>query len=96
MELSAILAHIAHFMNRKPPTIKIPHNVVLPIAYLAEAWTRFTGGDDPFVVVDGIKMAKKKMFFSSAKAQRDLGYSARPAGDALDDAIRWFLTEGYF
>jgi dihydroflavonol-4-reductase len=94
MELSEILAHIAHFMGRKPPTIKIPHNVVLPIAYLAEAWTQMTGGDTPFVVVDGVKMAKKKMFFSSAKAHRDLGYCARPAGDALDDAIRWFLAEG--
>ena len=96
MELSEILAHIAHFMNRKPPTIKIPHNIVLPIAYLAEAWTRTTGGNTPFVSVDGVKMAKKKMFFSSAKAQRDLGYRARPASDALDDAVRWFLAEGCF
>ena len=96
MELSEILAHIARFMGRKPPTIKIPHNVILPIAYLAEAWTCITGGNDPFVVVDGVKMAKKKMFFSSAKAQRDLGYRVRPAGDALDDAIKWFLAEDYF
>ena len=96
MELSEILAHIAHFMNRKPPTIKIPHNAILPIAYLAEAWTRLTGGDVPFVVVDGVKMAKKKMFFSSAKAKRELGYQARPAGDALDDAVKWFQAEGYF
>ncbi len=96
MELSEILMHIAHFMGRKPPTIKIPHNVILPIAYLAEAWTFLTGGDNPFVAVDGVKMAKKKMFFSSAKAQRDLGYRARPAGDALDDAVRGFLAEGCF
>jgi dihydroflavonol-4-reductase len=96
MELSEILAYIARFMDRNPPTIKIPHNVILPVAYLAEAWARITGGDNPFVVVDGVKMAKKKMFFSSAKAQRDLGYIARPAGDALDDAIRWFQSEGYF
>jgi dihydroflavonol-4-reductase len=96
MELSEILAYIARFMDRNPPTIKIPHNVILPVAYLAEAWARITGGDNPFVVVDGVKMAKKKRFFSSAKAQRDLGYIARPAGDALDDAIRWFQSEGYF
>lgn len=96
MELSEILAHIAHLMKRKPPTLKIPHNAILPIAYLAEAWTRITGGDDPFVLVDGVKMAKKKMFFSSAKAIRELGYQARPAGDALDDAVKWFQAEGYF
>jgi dihydroflavonol-4-reductase len=94
MELLDILTHIAHFMGRKPPTIKIPHNVILPIAYLAEAWTLLTGGDTPFVVVDSVKMAKKKMFFSSAKAQQVLGSHARPAGDALDDAVRWFIAEG--
>ncbi|MEZ7878613.1 MAG: NAD-dependent epimerase/dehydratase family protein [Rhodospirillales bacterium] len=96
MELSEILAHIAHLMNRKSPTLKIPHNAILPIAYLAEAWTRISGGDDPFVLVDGVKMAKKKMFFSSAKAIRELGYQARPAGNALDDAVKWFQVEGYF
>jgi dihydroflavonol-4-reductase len=96
MELSEILAHIAHLMNRKSPTLKIPHNPILPIAYFAEAGTRISGGDDPFVSVDGVKMAKKKMFFSSAKAIRELGYQARPAGNALDDAVKWFQVEGYF
>ncbi len=96
MELSEILSHIADLMNRKPPTLKIPHNAILPIAYIAEAWTRISGGGDPFVLVDGVKMAKKKMFFSSAKAIRELGYQARPAGDALDDAVKWFQAEGYF
>jgi len=95
MTLSQILAHIAHKTGRKPPTIKIPHNAILPIAYVAEAWTRLTGGDTPFVVVDGVRMAKKKMYFSSAKAARDLGYTSRPAEQALDDAIRWFQAEGY-
>lgn len=96
MELSRILAHIAAHVGRKPPTIKIPHNAILPIAYLAETWTRLTGGDTPFVVVDGVKMAKKKMFFSSDKAGRELGYKARPATQALDDAVNWFRQEGYF
>jgi dihydroflavonol-4-reductase len=96
MELSEILVHIARLLGRKPPTIRIPHNVILPIAYLAETWTRMTGGDNPFVVVDGVNMAKKKMFFSSAKAQRELGYRARFAGEAIDDAVRWFQSEGYF
>ena len=96
MELSQILAHIAHLMNRKPPRIKIPHNAILPIAYLAEAWTRLSGGDDPFVVVDGVKMAKKKMYFSSDKAKQALGYQARPAVEALNDAVEWFQAEGYF
>ncbi len=96
MELSQILTHIANRQGRKPPRLKIPHNAILPIAYVAEAWTRLSGGETPFVVVDGVKMAKKKMFFSSAKAERQLGYSSRPATAALDDAVRWFQAEGYF
>ncbi len=96
MELSHILAHIADRMGRHPPTIRIPHNAILPLAYAAEAWTRLTGGDTPFVVVDGVKMAKKKMFFSSKKAEQHLGYKARPATAALDDAIDWFRNAGYF
>lgn len=96
MSLSQILAHIAQKMGRKAPTIKIPHNAILPIAYIAEAWTRLSGGDTPFVIVDAVRMAKKKMYFSSAKAARDLGYTSRTADQALDDAIEWFQTEGYF
>ena len=56
----------------------------------------YNWGDEPFIAVDGVKMAKKKMFFSSAKAQRDLGYNARLAVNALDDAVNWFRSEGYF
>lgn len=96
MTLSEILAHIAGLVGRKPPRIKIPHNAILPVAYLSEAWTRLTGGDTPFVVVDGIKMAKKKMYFSSAKAEQELGYQFRPAADALLDAVNWFRAQGYF
>jgi len=95
MELSAILAEIARITNRKAPNIKIPHNLILPLGYAAEAWTRLTGGSEPFVTVDGIRMAKKMMFFSSAKAKRDLGYVARPAPHALEDAVSWFRGKGY-
>ncbi len=95
MELSAILAEVARITGRKPPTVKIPHNLILPLGYIAETWTRLTGGSEPFVTVDGIRMARKKMFFSSAKAEHELGYTARPATDALEDAIRWFADKGY-
>ncbi|MDH5749803.1 MAG: NAD-dependent dehydratase, partial [Rhodospirillales bacterium] len=57
--------------------------------------TRLSGGDEPFVTVDGIRMAKKKMFFSSAKAGRELGYAPRPARQALGDAVSWFRDHGY-
>ena len=95
MTLQAILGEIAAIVKRRPPKVKIPHNMILPIAYAAEAWTRLSGGDEPFVTVDGIRMAKKKMFFSSAKAGRELGYAPRPARQALGDAVSWFRDHGY-
>ncbi len=96
MTLGAILAEIARLCGRPPPTVRIPHGVVMPIAVLAEAWARLIpSAGEPFVTVDGIKMARKKMFFSSAKAARELGFATRPAARALEDAVAWFRRNGY-
>ncbi len=95
MELKDILAAIAEITGGKAPSVRIPHRLILPIAYLAEAWTRASGGAEPFVSVDGVRMAMKKMFFSSGKARRELGYAPRPAREALADAVAWFRGNGY-
>ncbi|HEC14454.1 MAG TPA: NAD-dependent epimerase/dehydratase family protein, partial [Rhodospirillales bacterium] len=95
MELRDILAEIARLTGGKPPRVRIPHAAILPIAYVAEAWTRLSGGGEPFVTVDGVKMARKKMFFSSAKARKELGFNPRPAASGLKDAIAWFTENGY-
>jgi dihydroflavonol-4-reductase len=95
MTLGEILIGIAAEVGRKPPRVKLPHGVVLPIAYVSEIWARLTGGE-PFATVDGVRMAKKKMFFSSAKAESELGYRVRPAVEALRDALAWFRANGYF
>jgi dihydroflavonol-4-reductase len=94
MTLKAILELICEIGNRKPPTISIPHNVILPIAKLIEIWAGFTGVE-PLTTVDGIKMAKKHMFFSSARAIEKLGYQSRSARDAIGDAISWFVANNY-
>ncbi len=93
MTLAAMLAEIAKIVGRKPPTVRIPRGAIFPLAYAAEALARITG-KEPFVTVDGLKMAKYRMFFSSAKARAELGYSARPATEALRDAIVWFRQAG--
>ena len=49
----------------------------------------------PIMTVDGVRMAKKHMFYSSAKAERRLGYTHRPAAAALRDAIAWFHSHAY-
>lgn len=92
MSLREILAYIAHLTGRSPPKVRLPHAVVLPIAYLSEFWARITRGSEPRATVAGVLMAKKKMFFSSEKAKRLLGYKPRPAQDALCDAVNYFLA----
>lgn len=95
MTLAEILAAIADIVGRKPPKIRLPHDLILPLAFAAEAWARLFKTGEPFVTVDGIRMAKKRMFFSSAKAEAALGYSHGPAEQALRDAVAWFRGNGY-
>jgi len=95
MELSKILRVVAAQTGGKAPRVKIPHSAVMPVAYVAEAWTRLTGGEEPFVTVDAVRMARKKMFFASDKAVRELGYAPRPAESAIRDAVAWFADNGY-
>ncbi len=95
MPLADILSVVARHTRRRPPSVKLPHSFIMPIAHLAEAWAQMTGGDEPFVTVDGVRMARKKMYFSSAKAERELGYTHRPANQALNDAVTWFFDNGY-
>ena len=93
MTLEQILGRIAALTGRRAPKIKLPVAAILPIAYGVELAARVFGGE-PFVTVDGVKLARKRMFFSSAKASRELGYVARPPDEALRDAIAWFRANG--
>ena len=85
---------IAELTGRRAPTIGLPRTPLFPLAYAAEAVARLTG-KEPFITVDALKMAKYRMFFTSAKAERELGYSARPYRQALIDALAWFRGAGY-
>jgi dihydroflavonol-4-reductase len=94
MTLREILKECAQIAGRRPPWLELPHDVVLPIAYLAEAWARLTGGT-PRTTVDGVQLSRKRMFFSSARAEEELGYRSRGGRAALRDAAAWFKTQGY-
>jgi dihydroflavonol-4-reductase len=94
MSLRQILAEIAGIVGRKPPALRLPHAAVMPVAYVAEAFARLTGVP-PVATVEEVRMSKKRMFFSSAKAMRELGYRVRPARQALEDAVRWYRENGY-
>jgi dihydroflavonol-4-reductase len=93
MTLREILAHIAKLVGRKPPRVRLPYAAVLPIAFLAEAWTRVSGRSGR-ITLEGVRLARKRMFFSSAKAVRELGYRWRPPTEAFEDAVRWFREQG--
>jgi dihydroflavonol-4-reductase len=94
LSLAEILAAVAKAVGRRPPALKIPYAVVLPIAVGAEMMARITGRE-PFTTLDGVRMSRKKMYFSSARAVRDLGYASRPAHEAITDAVAWFDANGY-
>ena len=94
LSLKDILTEIARITGRRPPSLSLPHDLIMPVAYVAEFVARLTGGSDPMVTVDGVRMARKKMFFTSAKAERELGYRFRPADAALADAVAWFGGKG--
>ncbi len=95
MTLKEILTELAKITGHPRPWLRLPHNLVLPIAYAAETWARMTGRREPLVTVDGVRLAKKLMFFSHKKAVKELGFKARPVIDALRDAVGWFRENGY-
>lgn len=93
MSLREILEMIAALVGRSPPRVRLPYGVVLPIAYVAEGFARLSGRSGR-ITLEGVRMSRKKMFFSSAKAVRELGYRWRAPVQACEDAIRWFRDNG--
>jgi dihydroflavonol-4-reductase len=94
MSLEQILAEVGQAAGTHPPRMRVPYSVAYPAAIAAELVARLTGRQ-PFITRDGVRMARKKMYFSSAKAVRELGYAPRPARDAIADAVQWFRANGY-
>jgi len=94
LTLEAILSQVAMLCDREAPRIRLPNLAVMPIAIASELWCSLRGRGEPLATVDGVRMARKMMYFSSAKAQRELGFQARPAAQAIEDAVSWFRAQG--
>lgn len=94
LSLQRILAEVAALCGRRPPRVRLPHGLAMSIAVLAQAWARLAGRA-PAVSLDGVRMARKPMYFSSEKAARTLGYASRPAVLAIRDAVEWFRDNDY-
>lgn len=94
LTLEQILGQVATLCGREAPRVRLPHWAVMPIALASETWCRLLARGEPLATVDGVRMARKMMYFSSAKAKRELGYETRPAAKAIEDAVVWFRTQG--
>ncbi|EGD59481.1 HpnA [Novosphingobium nitrogenifigens DSM 19370] len=92
--LGDMLDEITLIAGRRPPYTSLPRWPLYPMAWANEWRARLLGGAEPFLTLDSLRMSRHRMFFSSAKAQRDLGYVARPHRAALADAIAWFREAG--
>ncbi len=86
--LGDLFALVAKAAGRPAPRVKLPLAPLYPVALVCEALARF--GVEPVVTRETLAMARKKMFFSSAKAKAELGYAPRPADEAIRDAVTWF------
>ena len=94
LTLKNILTIVAEHVGRRPPKLRLPRGVIVPVAYVSEGWARMTR-TEPRVSVDSVRMAAKHMYFSSAKAERALGYRWRAPEEAIGDAITWFREHNY-
>jgi dihydroflavonol-4-reductase len=94
VHLGTMLADIAQIVGRRPPRLRLPIAAIYPFAWGAELWARCSGRE-PFATRDGLRMARQHMFYSDAKARRDLGYVSRPYREGIADAISWFRQAGY-
>jgi len=94
MTLREILESLSVITGKPIPRIRLPHGLVMPMAFMAEGMARVFKTNEPFLTVSGARLARKKMFFSSEKARENLGYTTRPIAEAFKDAIEWYKENG--
>ncbi len=94
MTLREILESLSHITNRRPPTLRVPHWIAIAAAAADTAVSRMRGRE-PNIPVEGALMARKKMFYSSARAVRELGLPQSSVEGALARSVKWFVDNGY-
>ena len=93
--LKQLLDRLAAISGVPAPTRRVPHGVAMAFAALDQTFTGVLLGKEPRATVEAVRMGKKKMFASSAKAERELGWKIVPVEDALRRAVEWFRSNGY-
>jgi len=95
LTLKQILDKLSLISGIPAPTVKVPHLVAMMAAVGDTLFTGYIRGREPRATIDAVRMGRKKMFVSSAKAQRELGFQVVPVDSALRRAVQWFRTNGY-
>ncbi|HYX68343.1 MAG TPA: hopanoid-associated sugar epimerase [Terriglobales bacterium] len=95
LTLKAILDKLAALTGLPSPTVKIPYAVALATGAVDTLFTGVLLRREPRVTLDTVRMGRKKMYASSAKAERELGWKVVPVEDALRRAVEWFRSHGY-
>ncbi len=95
LTLKQILDKLAAITGLPSPTMKVPHAVAMGFAAFDQFFTGIVRGKEPRATIDAVKMGRKKMFASSAKAERELGYRIVSVEDALRRAVEWFCANHY-
>ena len=95
LSLKQILDLLGVLTGLPSPTIKLPYFFALATGVVDELVTGRLLGREPRATIDAVRMGKKKMWVSSAKAERELGWRIIPVNDALSRAVRWFQGNGY-
>jgi dihydroflavonol-4-reductase len=95
LTLKQILDKMSAITGLPSPTMKVPHGVAMGFAFFDEMITGRMLKREPRATLEEVRMGKKKMFASSAKAQRELGFRVVPVYEALRSAIEWFRAHGY-
>jgi dihydroflavonol-4-reductase len=94
VSFAQMLADVADLVGGRRPRVRLPWRALIPVAFAAEAVAKLTGRE-PFATLNGVYMARYRMFFTSTKAEQALAYRARPYARGLEDAVRWFRDNGY-
>jgi dihydroflavonol-4-reductase len=95
LTLKQILDRMSAITGLRSPTMKVPHAVAMAFAFFDENFTGKLRGKEPRATVEAVRMGRKMMFASSAKAERELGFKVLPVYLALRSAIEWYLAHGY-
>jgi dihydroflavonol-4-reductase len=95
LTLKQILDKLAAITGLPSPSIRVPYAVALATGVVDQVVTGYIRKREPRATIDAVRMGRKKMFVSSSKAERDLGWKTVPVDDALRGAVKWFQANGY-